>query len=91
MAYTGAVSGLGGLNETASINSQPRFMIEDLGPDVPPGAGRRSGAIQQEKAGQPGSHEWYRITARSEGGNNTVLRVAESVFSALAPAAAGTP
>lgn len=91
MAYTGAVSGLGGLNETASINSQPRFMIEDLGPDVPPGAGRRSGAIQQEKPGQPGSHEWYRITARSEGGNSAVLRVAESVFSALAPAAAGTP
>lgn len=91
MAYSGAVTGLTGDNETASINSQPRFMIEDLGPDVPPGSGRRSGAIQQEKPGQPGSHEWYRITARSEGGNNTVLRVTESVFSALAPAAAGTP
>lgn len=91
MAYTGVVSGLSGDNQTASINSQPRYMIEDLGPDVPPGSGRRSGAIQQEKPGQPGSHEWYRITARSEGGNNTVLRVTESVFSALAPAAAGTP
>lgn len=91
MAYTGVVSGLSGTSETASINSQPRYMIEDLGPDVPPGAGRRSGSIQQEKPGQPGSHEWYRITARSEGGNNAVLRVTESVFSALAPAAAGTP
>lgn len=91
MAYNGAVTGLTGDNETASINSQPRYMIEDLGPDVPPGAGRRGGSIQQEKPGQPGSHEWYRITARSEGGNNAVLRVAESVFSALAPAAAGTP
>ena len=83
--YTGAVSGLTGANETASIASQPRFMIEDMGPDVPAGAGRRGGSIQQEKVGAAGSHEWYRITARSQGGNDTVVRAAESVFSATTP------
>jgi type IV pilus assembly protein PilX len=84
-AYAGTVSGLTGGDETASLATQPRFLIEDLGPDVPPGAGRRGGSIQQEKAGVPGSHEFFRITSRSQGGNDTVVRAAESVFSATTP------
>jgi len=84
-AYTGTVSGLTGNVETASLATQPRFLIEDLGPDVPPGAGRRGGSIQQEKAGVPGSHEFFRITSRSQGGNDTVVRAGESVFSATTP------
>ena len=85
-AYTGAVSGLTGANQTASIASQPRFMIEDMGPDVPPGAGRRGGSLQQERNGcDAGSREFFRLTARSQGGNDTVLRAAESVFSAQTP------
>lgn len=83
-AYTG-VSGLSGDVETASLASQPRYLIEDLGPDVPAGAGRRGGSIQQEKAGVPGSRDFFRITARSQGGNDTVVRAAESVFSATTP------
>lgn len=90
-AYAGTVTGLTGTDATASLNSTPRLMIEDLGPDVPPGAGRRSGSNQEEKPGSPGSHEWYRITARSQGGSDAAVRATESVFSALAPAAAGTP
>lgn len=84
-AYTGAVTGLTAGDETASLASTPRFQIEDVGPDVPSGAGRRSGSIQQERQGVPGSHEFFRITSRSQGGSNAVLRVAESVFSATAP------
>lgn len=79
-------AGLADANETAKLASNPRFIIEDLGPDVPPGAGRRGGSNQQERNGvDAGSHEFFRITARSQGGNDTVLRAAESVFSATAP------
>ena len=89
--YGGAVTGLTGSDETASLNTSPRLMVEDLGLDVPPGSGNGGGSNQQEKAGQPGSHELYRITARSQGGSDAAVRATESVFSALAPAAAGTP
>lgn len=81
-----SLSGLTGANETASLATNPRFMIEDLGPDVPPGAGRRGGSNQQERNGvDAGSHEFFRITSRSQGGSDAVMRVAESVFSATAP------
>lgn len=80
------LTGLSGDDETANLASAPRFIIEDLGPDVPPGAGRRGGSNQQERNGvDAGSHEFFRITARSQGGNDAVMRAVESVFSATAP------
>lgn len=80
------LAGLAGDDETAKLASNPRLIIEDLGPDVPPGAGRRGGSNQQERNGvDAGSHEFFRITARSQGGSDAVLRAAESVFSATAP------
>lgn len=84
-AYAAPLTGLEDDAETASLASQPRYLIEDLGPDVPPGMGRRGGSIQQERAGAAGSKNWYRITARSQGGSDAVLRAVESVFSATAP------
>ena len=79
-------AGLADADETAKLASNPRFIIEDLGPDVPPGAGRRGGSNQQERNGvDAGSHEFFRITSRSQGGSDAVMRVAESVFSATAP------
>jgi len=81
-----SLAALTGDDETAALASNPRFMIEDLGPDVPPGAGRRGGSNQQERNGvDAGSHEFFRITSRSQGGSDAVMRVAESVFSATAP------
>jgi len=86
LASPGNFTGLTGDDETANLASAPRFIIEDLGPDVPAGAGRRGGSNQQERNGvDAGSHEFFRITARSQGGNEAVMRVAESVFSATAP------
>jgi len=80
------LAGLAGDDETAKLASNPRLIIEDLGPDVPPGAGRRGGSNQQERNGvDAGSHEFFRITSRSQGGSDAVLRAAESVFSATAP------
>lgn len=84
-AYAASLTGLEDDAETASLATQPRYLIEDLGPDVPPGMGRRGGSIQQERAGAAGSKNWYRITARSQGGSDAVLRTVESVFSATTP------
>jgi type IV pilus assembly protein PilX len=86
LAHPSGLDALSGGDKTATLASKPRFLVEDLGPDVPPGAGRRGGSNQQERNGvDAGSHEFFRITARSQGGSDAVLRVAESVFSATAP------
>ena len=64
--------------ETAALAAAPVTLVEDMGADVPPGAGRQSGAIDPE--GQR-AYRFYRITSRSQGGNAAALRVTESVFS----------
>ena len=58
-------------------------IIEDMGPAVPPGAGQQLGTRDRELTSLVGRHEWYRITARSVGGSDAVVRVAESVYSAI--------
>lgn len=79
--YTHVLSGLSGNLETASLATEPVVLIEDVGPNVPPGAGSQSGAIDPERSGGPGTAWFYRITARSQGGSGAVVRTAESVFS----------
>lgn len=79
--YAHAMTGLG--EETANLADQPRFVIEDLGPAVPPGAGQQLGTRDRELTSLVGRHEWYRITARSPGGSDAVVRAAESVYSAM--------
>lgn len=78
-AYAHALTGLTGNDETASLATQPNVLLEDIGPNVPPGAGQQSGAI--DPATQNAYH-FYRITARSQGGTAAVQRVVESVYSA---------
>lgn len=82
-AYTGAVSGLTGTLQGASLASQPRFLIEDLGADTVPSAGRTGGSVDAMLNGLNGVNHLYRLTARSQGGSDSVIRVTESVFSAL--------
>lgn len=72
------LTGLVGDLETASLSRQPAVIIEDMGPNVPPGSGNQSGAIDPENLT---ASRFYRITARSEGGNGAIVRVLESVFS----------
>jgi type IV pilus assembly protein PilX len=79
--YAHVLTGLGGDAETASLAAQPVVLVEDLGANVPPGAGSQSGAIDPERMGGAGAAWFYRITARSQGGSGAVVRVAESVFS----------
>lgn len=82
-AYENALSTLSGDSITAKLGSEPRYIIENLGPNVPPGAGQQRGTREPEGTTLAGKHEWYRITSRSQGGSDAVIRVAESVYSAL--------
>lgn len=82
--YASTVTGLSGNDATASLASQPRYMIEDLGLDTAAsGLGNMGGAILSEPGaeGTPKFH-LYRVTARSQGGSSAALRAAESVFGA---------
>ena len=78
-AYAHALTGLTGATETAALAKQPEVLLEDIGPNVPPGAGQQSGMIDPETQN---AYHFYRITARSQGGNAAVQRVVESVYSA---------
>ena len=81
-AYARALTGLTGSGETASLAEQPRFMIEYLG--SPAGPFRGGGGKDPSKgAARSGEHVVYRITARSQGGTDAVVRVAESYFSTM--------
>ena len=82
--YSGVVTGLTGNYQTASLATQPRYLIEDLGLDTAAsGEGNMGGAILSAPGaeGTPKFH-LYRITARSQGGSSTLLRASESVFGA---------
>lgn len=88
--YAPPLSGLSGDKETASIASQPRFLIEDLGRDLS-GAGILGNTFKMQAArlaedggaGGAPTRRLYRITARSQGGSaQAAVRVAESVYSA---------
>lgn len=80
--YSGSVSGLSGSLATASLAAPPRLVIEELGLDVPPSAGRTSGAVFAQLGKGSTTNRLYRITGRSEGGSSTAVRAVESVFSA---------
>ncbi len=84
------MTGLSGSQQTASLAAAPQVLFEDLGPDLPPGAGRGSGAIDPAAAGIAGRMEFYRVTARSQGGSSAVIRAAESVYSAADLTNSGT-
>ena len=74
---------------TASLDSTPRYLMEDLGKVLPPnapssGQGAARLAIGSIGAGSQTLYS-YRITARSTGGNQGSVRAAESNFVALPP------
>ncbi|HET6553362.1 MAG TPA: PilX N-terminal domain-containing pilus assembly protein [Dyella sp.] len=69
----------------AALARNPRYVIEDLGPELP------SGTMGQHESGATGTdiadygsttRHVYRITARSTGGSEDMVRVLESTFSA---------
>lgn len=75
--------------DTASPNvtANPRYIIEDMGRVKPPGAGpqHESGVTGPNNGGAGNVNiHIYRITARATGGNQNVVRVAQSTFDAQA-------
>lgn len=82
-AYSQVLTGLTGDSETASLASQPEVLVEDLGKNMPPGAGGQAGVIDSERGTGPGNYSFYRITARSQGGSAATQRVVESVFTSI--------
>jgi len=80
--YAEGLTGLTGSALTARLATQPRFMIEYLGVALPP---FRTGGAKNAKGttSRVGEHHLYRITARSQGGTNGVIRIAESYYSAM--------
>jgi len=87
-SYARSLNSLTGTGITANLAAQPRFLVEYLGPDLPPSSGGTGGAIHRIGGGVSTRH-YYRITARSQGGNGNVIRVAESVYSSLDLTTAG--
>ncbi|WP_243042428.1 pilus assembly PilX family protein [Dyella sedimenti] len=69
----------------AVLAHNPRYLIEDLGEERPPGTGSQheSGVTSSTNtgAGNPSTHI-YRITARGVGGSENAVRVVESTFGA---------
>ncbi|MBS0381995.1 MAG: hypothetical protein JSR56_06140 [Proteobacteria bacterium] len=93
IAYTGT-QGTGFTGAANAVNTgspnvaqNPQYIIEDMGLVKPPGAGpqHESGVTGPNNggAGHINIHI-YRITARATGGNQSVVRVAQSTFDAQA-------
>jgi type IV pilus assembly protein PilX len=82
-AYDRNLDALTGTGITANLATQPRFLVEYLGPDLPPSSGGTGGGVLPVGGGGLTTRHFYRITARSQGGRGNVIRVAESVYSSL--------
>jgi type IV pilus assembly protein PilX len=72
---------------TARLSNNPMYIIEDMGPEQPPGNGpaHESGDTGPNNSG-PGQLDThiFRITARATGGSPNAVRVAQSTFDAQA-------
>src|SRR5574337_127568 len=82
--YGGAVDYTSAANGKLADN--PRYIIEDLGVELPPGVSgglHESGATGSTGTGTSStSRHIYRITARAAGGSANTVRVMESTFAA---------
>jgi type IV pilus assembly protein PilX len=75
-----------GSNQYGNLAENPRYLIEDMGVEYPPGV---SGSLHESGATGTGgvgyastTRHIYRITARASGGSNNTVRVLESTFAA---------
>ncbi len=72
-------------DKSFGLASNPFYMIEDLGPELPPGAGvqHESGSTGSGGTGYTSTERHvYRITARGTGNNENSIRVLETTFAA---------
>jgi type IV pilus assembly protein PilX len=70
----------------AGLAKSPRYIIERLGPEAPPGAGSQiEGGVTAAygSSSTPSTSLWvWRVTARSTGANANTMRLVESTFAA---------
>lgn len=70
---------------SAKLAANPVYIIEDLGLETPPGTGPLHESEAKAGGGVTGfENHLYRITARSQGGNNKVVSAMQSIFAAKA-------
>jgi type IV pilus assembly protein PilX len=70
---------------TFALKNNPWYLIEDLGLELPPGAGlqHESGSTGSTGTGYTSTNRHvYRITARGMGNNDNAIRVLETTFAA---------
>jgi len=69
-----------------SMARVPRFLVESIGADDPGSLWNpethRDGGAADGTGGSPGKLHYYRVTARSTGGTDGVIRASESTFTA---------
>lgn len=78
-------SGVSSTDASPKLAENPYYVIEDLGLELPTGAGslHESGASGTGGVGYTSiNRHLYRITARSTGGTENAVRVVESIFAA---------
>lgn len=72
----------------AALTNNPRFIIERLGQETPPGVGSQiEGGVTAAygSSSAPSTSLWlWRVTARAQGGNPNTVRVLESTYAAPA-------
>jgi type IV pilus assembly protein PilX len=74
-------------DNTFALKYNPYYLIEDLGPELPPDAGiqHESGSTGSTGTGYTSTtRHVYRITARGVGNNENAIRVLETTFAAKA-------
>jgi len=72
-------------DKTMKLGSDPYYIIEDMGVELPPGSGSagESGATGKDGTGYTSTNRHlYRITARGMGNNTNAIRVIETTFAA---------
>lgn len=86
-AYSTSLTGLTGAEQSASLAAQPQYLIQLVGPDLPPGSnGQVVGSNQQQNGGTNSVTKYiYTITARGAGGSTNTVRIVQSTFAAVLP------
>jgi type IV pilus assembly protein PilX len=83
--YATPLTGLSGTQATASLQKQPRYMVEDLGLLLAPGVLPNCTGGRRLPCGDSGTMHLMRITARATGGNSNSVATVESYFAANLP------
>lgn len=77
---------MGESQKIARLAKNPRYIIERLGQETPPGAGSQiEGGVTSAygSSSTPSTSLWiWRVTARSTGGNADTMRIVESTYAA---------